>query len=159
MTPAIRLLQREGIPFTEHPYLHDTSADSYGQEAAAKLGVEPGRIFKTLVCEAEGVGLVMVLVPSSARLDLKSLARAMGAKKADLAEPGAAERATGYVVGGISPLAGRKRLPAIIDESLQTFETVYVSAGRRGLQLELAPTDLLRLTGGTLVRVRSLSET
>lgn len=146
MTPAIRLLQREGVAFTAHPYQHDPDAESYAEESAARLGVDPGRVYKALVCQAEGVGLVLVLVPGSTRLDLKKLARALEVKKADLADPGLAERTTGYVVGGISPLAGRKSLPVLIDTSITSHETVFVSAGRRGLQIELAPADLLRLT-------------
>ncbi|MGL4554874.1 MAG: Cys-tRNA(Pro) deacylase [Gemmataceae bacterium] len=148
MTPAVRLLEREGVPFTPHPYEHDPDAGSFGEEAAAKLGVPAERVFKTLVCDADG--LVLVLVPSSARLSVKALARARGVKKADLADPEKAERATGYVVGGISPLAGRKRLPALIDESVTGHRTVFVSAGVRGLQLELSPDDLVRLTGAEL---------
>jgi Cys-tRNA(Pro)/Cys-tRNA(Cys) deacylase len=146
MTPAIRLLQREGVAFTQHPYAHDPDAESFGEEAAAKLGVDPARVFKTLVCQADG--MVLVLVPAVARLDVKALAKARGVKKADLADPGAAERATGYVVGGISPLAGRKALPTLVDASVLEHPTVFVSAGRRGLQVELAPADLLRLTNG-----------
>jgi Cys-tRNA(Pro)/Cys-tRNA(Cys) deacylase len=153
VTPAIRLLEREKVPFTRHPYEHDADAESFGEEAAAKLRVPPERVFKTLVCDAGG--LVLVLVPSSARLNLKALARAMGVKKADLADPAKAEKATGYVVGGISPLGGRKRLPALADESLMSHETVFVSAGQRGLQVELAPADLVRLTGA---QVAALTE-
>lgn len=140
------------MPFKQHPYTHDTSAGSFGEEAAARLGVPPERVFKTLVCDADGE-LVLALVPSSARLSLKSLARAAGVKKADLAAQAAAERATGYVVGGISPLAGRKRLRAWADVSVLTHETVFVSAGRRGLQLEIAPADLLRLAGADTAEI------
>jgi Cys-tRNA(Pro)/Cys-tRNA(Cys) deacylase len=150
MTPAIRLLQRERVAFTQHPYDHDADNTSFGDEAAAKLGVDPARMYKTLVCQAEGVGLVMVLVPVASRLDLKRLAKSLDVKKADMADPGVAERATGYVVGGITPLGGRKALPVFIDESLSRHETVFISAGRRGLQLELAPADLVRLTKATL---------
>jgi Cys-tRNA(Pro)/Cys-tRNA(Cys) deacylase len=149
MTPAIRLLQREGVAFTQHLYDHDADNSSFGDEAAAKLGVDPARLFKTLVCKADD-GLVMVLVPVASRLDLKLLARALGVKKADLADPGVAERTTGYVVGGITPLGGRKALPVFIDESISAFDTAFISAGRRGLQLELAPADLVRLTKATL---------
>jgi Cys-tRNA(Pro)/Cys-tRNA(Cys) deacylase len=148
MTPAIRLLEREGVAFTQHPYDHDPAAESFGEEAAAKLGVPPERVFKTLVCQAEGE-LILVLVPSSGRLGLKALARALSTKKADMADPGVAERTTGYVLGGISPLGGRKRLRLFADESVLSHETVFVSAGRRGLQLELAPAELLRLTSGS----------
>jgi len=148
VTPAIRLLQREKIAFEQHPYDHEDNA-SFGDEAAAKLGIDPVRMFKTLVCKADGA-LVMALVPVAARLDLKLLAKALGVKKADMADPGVAERTTGYVVGGITPLGGRKALPVFIDESLVSHETVFLSAGRRGLQLELAPADLVRLTKATL---------
>src|SRR5262249_11055608 len=143
----------EGVAFTQHPYDHDPAETSFGDEAASRLGIAPARMYKTLVCHAEDVGLVMVLVPVASRLDLKSLARALGAKKADLADPAAAERATGYVVGGISPLGGRKALPVLIDESLSAHETVFVSGGRRGLQLELSPADLARLTNATLAKL------
>jgi Cys-tRNA(Pro)/Cys-tRNA(Cys) deacylase len=149
MTPAIRLLQREKVAFTQHPYDHDDASTAFGDEAAEKLGVDPARMFKTLVCQADG-DLFLVLVPVSSRLDLKRLAKALGVKKADLADPGVAERTTGYVVGGITPLGGRKALPVLIDESAAAFETVFISAGRRGLQLELTPADLVRLTGATL---------
>jgi Cys-tRNA(Pro)/Cys-tRNA(Cys) deacylase len=153
MTPAIRLLKREGVAFTEHPYDHDPAAESFGEEAAQKLGIDPGRVYKTLVCQAEGVGLLLVLVPAAARLDLKKLAKALGVKKADLADPGVAERTTGYVLGGISPLGGRKALPVLVDESITGHETVFVSAGRRGLQVELAPADLVRLTNASAAAV------
>jgi Cys-tRNA(Pro)/Cys-tRNA(Cys) deacylase len=149
MTPAIRLLQREQVPFTEHAYEHDADAESFGAEAAAKLGIDPGRVYKTLVCQAEGVGLVMVLIPSARHLNLKALARALSVKKADLADPGVAERTTGYVLGGISPLGGRRRLAVLADDSLLMHETVFVSGGRRGLSLELSPADLMRVTGAT----------
>src|SRR5262249_10948340 len=143
MTPAIRLLEQAGVPFTARPYDHDPTAEAFGEEAAQKLGVEAERVFKTLVCQAEGVGLLLALVPATARLDLKALTRALGLKKrVELADPGVAERATGYVVGGISPLGGRKALPAWIDETVELFDTVFVSAGRRGLQVEVAPADL-----------------
>jgi Cys-tRNA(Pro)/Cys-tRNA(Cys) deacylase len=129
-------------------HLHPLAAGAFGEEAAAKLGVEPERVFKTLVCHAEGVGLLLALVPANARLDLKALTKTLGLKKrVELADPGLAERTTGYVVGGISPLGGRKALPAWIDETVELFDTVFVSAGRRGLQVELAPANLLRLTG------------
>src|SRR5216683_817078 len=139
MTPAIRALEQAGVPFTLHPYEHDPAAEAYGEEAAAKLGVEPGRVFKTLVCRADGAGLLLALVPAAARLDLKALASAVGAKKADLADPGVAQRTTGYVLGGISPLGGRKALPTVIDGTALATTTLFVSAGRRGLSVELAP--------------------
>jgi len=153
MTPAIRLLQREQVAFTTHAYDHDPDADSFGAEAAEKLGVDLGRVFKTLVCQAEGVGLFQVLVPVAARLDLKKLARALEVKKADLADGGVAERTTGYVLGGICPLGGRKALPTWIDASVSALPSVYVSAGRRGLEIELAPADLIRLTGASVAEL------
>ena len=142
-TPATALLTRARITFTLHPYRHDPRAENFGEEAAAALGVPPERIFKTLVAGVDGA-LVCAVVPVAGRLDLKALAAAVGGKRAALAEPAAAARATGYVVGGISPLGQRSRVPVLVDDSAQRFETVYVSAGRRGLQVELAPDDLLR---------------
>lgn len=145
MTPAVRAAEAAGISITMHRYEHDTSAESYGQEAAEKMGLAPERVFKTLVARLDGRVLVMAVIPVATRLDLKKLAVAMGAKKADMAGPAEAERATGYVVGGISPLGGRKKLPAVVDASALLFETVFVSGGQRGLEMELSPTDLVRL--------------
>jgi Cys-tRNA(Pro)/Cys-tRNA(Cys) deacylase len=148
-TRATQLLARERVPFTVHPYPHDPRADSYGLEAAQALGVPPERIFKTLVATV-GNRLACGVVPVAGRLDLKALAAAVGGKRADLADAAAAERATGYVVGGISPLGQRTRLAVVVDSSALDFETVFVSAGQRGLQVELAPADLVRVTGATL---------
>ncbi len=145
MTPAVRAAEAAKIEFALRRYEHDASAESFGLEAADKLGLTPERVFKTLVARLDGKDLLMVLVPMAARLDLKKLAAAAGAKKADMADPAAAERATGYVVGGISPLGGRKKLPALVDDSALAFPTVFVSAGQRGLQMELSPHDLIRL--------------
>ena len=131
-----------------HEYDHDPAAPSYGLEAAEQLGVDPAGVFKTLVAEVDG-RLAVAVVPVAARLDLKALAAAAGGRKAVMAEPVAAERATGYVVGGISPLGHRKRLPVFLDESMQNRPTVLVSAGRRGLELELSPADLAHLSSGT----------
>ena len=140
------------MPFTLHPYVHAADQRHFGEEAAAALGVEPGRIFKTLVADAGGQ-LVVAVVPVSAQLDLKALAAAVGAKKAAMADPAAATSSSGYVVGGISPLGQRTRLRTVVDSSAEDFSTVYVSAGRRGLQVELAPADLVRLTDATLAPV------
>lgn len=145
-TPATVAAGKAGIAFTLHPYEVDPAAESYGEAAAAALGVPPERLFKTLLAEVDGE-LTVGVVPVSGRLDLKALAAAAGGKRARMAAPADAERATGYVVGGISPLGQRRRLPAVVDASVSDFPTVYVSAGRRGLQIELAPADLLRLTG------------
>jgi Cys-tRNA(Pro)/Cys-tRNA(Cys) deacylase len=150
MTPAIRLLEKSKIGFTLHRYVADPKAESFGEDAAAKLGVSPERVFKTLVAQVDAV-LVMAVVPVTARLDLKKLAAATQGKKADLADSKLAERTTGYVIGGISPLGGRKRLPTLLDESAGLFETIFVSAGQRGLQIEIAPNDLLALTEADMV--------
>lgn len=143
-TPATVAATRAGIPFTLHPYDVDAEAGNYGEAAADALGIAHDRIFKTLVAEVDGA-LTVAVVPVAAKLDLKALAAAVGGKKAAMADPRAAERATGYVVGGISPLGQRRALPTVVDASADTQATVYVSAGRRGLQLELAPADLVRL--------------
>jgi Cys-tRNA(Pro)/Cys-tRNA(Cys) deacylase len=137
-----------------HEYHHDPAAASYGVEAAEQLGVDPAGVFKTLVAEVDG-RLVVAVVPVAARLDLKALAAAAGSRRAVMAEPADAERATGYVVGGISPLGHRKRLPVFLDESMRDRPAVLVSAGRRGLELELAPADLARLAGATFATLIS----
>jgi Cys-tRNA(Pro)/Cys-tRNA(Cys) deacylase len=146
-TPALALLEREGIPHTQHPYEHDPAAGlSYGLEAAATLGLDPAQVFKTLVADVDG-RLTVAVVPVDRQLDLKALARAVGGKRAALAPPPAAERATGYVVGGISPLGQKQRLATVVDDSALGFDAVYVSGGRRGLDIGLAAADLIRLTG------------
>lgn len=151
-TPAIRALTGAAVPFTVHRYEHDARATSYGGEAAAALGVSPGRVLKTLVAEVDGT-LVVAVLPVERSLDLKALAGVVGGKRAALADPAVAQRATGYVVGGISPFGQRRRLPTVVDVAATTAATVYVSGGRRGLQVELAPADLVRLTGARLARV------
>jgi Cys-tRNA(Pro)/Cys-tRNA(Cys) deacylase len=153
-TPATAALDRAGIRHRLHPYAHDARADSYGEEAAQALGVEPTRIFKTLIASLDG-RLVCAVVPVAAKLNLKALAAAAGGKKAEMADPAKAQRATGYVLGGISPLGHKTRIPIVLDASAQDFETVYVSAGKRGLQVELAPADLLAMTGGTLAAIQN----
>jgi Cys-tRNA(Pro)/Cys-tRNA(Cys) deacylase len=149
VTPAVNAARKAGIPFTLHEYRHDPRAGSYGLEAAEALGLDVARVFKTLVAAAEGKGLWVAVVPVAGLLDLKALAEAAGAKRATMADPKAAERATGYVVGGISPLGQRQRLSTAVDASALQFDTIFVSAGRRGLEIELSPGDLLALTGGT----------
>lgn len=145
-TPATRALTQAGVGFRLHPYDHDPGAQSYGLEAAAKLGVQPARVFKTLVVDVDGT-LCVGIVPVDRSLDLKTLAAAVGGKRAGMAERSAAERATGYVLGGISPLGQRRRLRTVLDESAFGHATVLVSGGRRGLDVEVAPADLARLTG------------
>ncbi|BCW35770.1 Cys-tRNA(Pro)/Cys-tRNA(Cys) deacylase [Arthrobacter sp. StoSoilA2] len=144
-TPATAALAAAGVPFVLHPYSHDPSAASYGLEAAEVLGIDPKRVFKTLMVEVEGK-LAVGIVPVSGTLDLKSVAAALGSKKAAMADPKAAERRTGYVLGGISPLGQRQPSPTVLDDSALSFDTILVSGGRRGLDIELAPKDLVRLT-------------
>jgi len=148
-TTATLALERAGIPFTLHEYAHDPRNESYGTEASEALGVSPDRVFKTLVAEVDGA-LVTGVVPVEGQLDLKALAAACGGKKAAMAQVAAAERATGYVAGGISPVGQRKRLRVVVDASALEFATVFCSAGRRGLEIELAPADLVRATGATV---------
>lgn len=151
-TPATAAAAGAGIEYTLHTYEADPNAGSYGEAAADALGVPRGQLFKTLLAEVDG-RLTAGIVPVSSSLDLKALAAAAGGKKARMADPEDAERATGYVVGGISPLGQRRRLPAVIDTSVSALGTVYVSAGRRGLQIELAPADLVRLTGARVAAI------
>lgn len=150
MTPAVRLLEAQKIPFTLHQYQHDASAESFGEEAAAKLGVDAARVFKTLVAMLDETKMVAAIVPVAGRLDLKKLAAAAGAKRANLADPKLAEKATGFVVGGISPIGGRKVLPTFLDETAPSFETILVSAGLRGWQIEIKPGDLQLVSGARL---------
>ncbi|MEU2613634.1 Cys-tRNA(Pro) deacylase [Micromonospora sp. NPDC007271] len=144
-TPATALLARRRIAHSTHPYDVSPDAPNYGALVAAALGVPPERVFKSLVTEVDG-GLAVAVVPVTGELDLKALAAALGGKRATMADRAVAERATGYVRGGISPLGQRKRLPTVVDGSALDHPTVYVSAGRRGLQLQLAPADLVALT-------------
>ncbi|MFJ1790411.1 Cys-tRNA(Pro) deacylase [Kitasatospora griseola] len=144
-TPATVALDAAAVPFTVHEYAHDPAASSYGAEAAEAMGVPPGRVFKTLLAETDGV-LAVAVVPVSGQLDLKALAAALGAKRAAMADPATAERTTGYVLGGISPLGQRKKLRTVVDTTALAHPTVYVSAGKRGMEVELAPADLVRLT-------------
>jgi Cys-tRNA(Pro)/Cys-tRNA(Cys) deacylase len=157
MTPALVAVARARVPHRVLTYAHDPSAPAYGPEAASALGLDPRQVFKTLVVSLEGaprVGeLAVAVVPVSRQLDLKAAADALGAKRAVMADVAAAERATGYVVGGISPLGQKKRLRTVVDASALEWPELFVSAGRRGLELALAPADLLRLTGGTTANI------
>lgn len=145
MTPAINLLRQKKIAHKVHEYEHDAKAESFGLEAAEKLGVDPQRMFKTLVVKLDGKALAVGVVPVSGMLNMKRMAKACGAKKAAMAGPPEVQRATGYVLGGVSPLGQKKRLKTIIDSTAGPFETVYVSAGRRGMDIELQPADLQSL--------------
>ncbi|GLW31339.1 Cys-tRNA(Pro) deacylase [Actinoplanes regularis] len=153
-TPATVLLAAERVPHTLHPYEVSPDAPNYGALVAAALGVAPERLFKTLVADVDGQ-LVVGVVPVTGDLDLKALAHAAGGKRAALADRAAAERSSGYVRGGISPLGQRKRLPTVIDDSAVGLDLMYVSAGRRGLQVSLAPADLIRLTSATVSEIRT----
>ncbi len=145
-TPATLALTDAGVAFTLHAYEHDPRAASFGVEAAEALGLDPAQVLKTLVATVD-TRLVVAVVPVSGQLDLKALARALDASRAAMADPAAAQRTTGYVVGGISPIGQRRLLPTVVDDSALAHPTVYVSAGRRGLDLGIAPADLVQVTG------------
>lgn len=151
-TPATVALTRAGVSFVPHLYEHDAAATNFGLEAAEKLGLDPDRVFKTLLADADGI-LVVGVVPVTGLLDLKALAHAVGAKKAVMADPQLAERKTGYVVGGISPIGQKTPLRTVIDETAELSETVFVSGGRRGFDIELTPADLALATNGTFAAI------
>jgi len=151
-TPATAALHAAGIPFAEHEYVHDPAAASFGLEAAAALGVEPDRVFKTLLAEVDG-RIVVGIVPVTRQLDLKALAAASGGKRAVMADPALAQRRTGYVVGGISPIGQKAPAPTVLDETAELWDTVFVSGGRRGLDVELAPADLIAATSATVADI------
>jgi Cys-tRNA(Pro)/Cys-tRNA(Cys) deacylase len=151
-TTATLALERAKIPFTLHEYAHDPRHDSYGLEASEALGIAPDRVFKTLIADVDGK-LVTAVVPVKGELDLKALATAVGGKKAAMAEVTAAERATGYVAGGISPVGQRKRLAVVVDESAMSHASMFCSAGRRGLEIELAPGDLVKATDAVVAAI------
>lgn len=148
MTPAINLVKKQKVIHQVHEYTHDAASESYGLEAAEKMGVSAEKVFKTLVVILDNQYLAVGIVPVSALLSMKSIAKALGAKKALMAEKSAVERSTGYVLGGVSPLGQKKRLKTVLDASAKNYSSIYVSAGRRGLELELNPDDLLKLTKG-----------
>lgn len=151
MTPAIILAKKSEVVHTVHEYEHEAGAGSYGFEAAEKLDVPVGRVFKTLVVSIDGKALAVGIVPVSDMLSMKQMAKHGGGKKATMADKAEVQRSTGYVLGGVSPLGQKKRLKTFIDESAQDFETIYVSAGRRGLEIELSPQDLKKLVNGSFV--------
>ena len=146
-TPATVALTAAGIPFTPHAYEHDPANTNFGLEAATALNLDPGQVFKTLMAEVDGA-LVVAIVPVTGKLDLKALAAAVGGKKAEMADAALAERKTGYVVGGISPIGQKAPHTTVLDETAELYDTVFVSGGRRGFDIELAPADLLLITGG-----------
>ncbi len=151
-TPATMALAAAGIPFTVHTYNHDPAARSFGLEAAHLLGLDPEQVFKTLLVDT-GRGLAVGIVPVSSSLDLKALATTLGVKKVEMADPTVAERVTGYVVGGISPIGQKRSLPTVLDDSAELFDVIYVSGGRRGLDVGLSPADLVRMTSATVADI------
>ena len=158
MTPAINVAKKAKVKFNVHEYQHDPNVASYGDEAAQAIGVDPARVFKTLLVSVNGNAnkLAVGVVPVAGQLDLKAMAMALNAKKVVMANPEDAERATGYIVGGISPLGQKKRLPLVLDESAKQFESIFMSAGRRGLEIEMSHLDLLSLTNGQLATIAKI---
>ncbi|MBU2039126.1 MULTISPECIES: Cys-tRNA(Pro) deacylase [Oceanospirillaceae] len=157
MTPAINCAKKAGITFNVHEYQHDPAAESYGEEAAEALGLDPSLVFKTLLVSLTGhkSTLAVAVLPVTHMLSLKAIAKALGAKKAEMADPKLAERTTGYIVGGISPIGQKKALPTVIDSSAEALSRLNVSAGRRGLEIELAPEDLAKLTRAVFAPITS----
>jgi len=153
MTPAVNSLKKAGIDFRIHQYEHDADCSAYGDEAAEKLGLDRDRVFKTLVANTDCGELVVAVLPVSVMLDLKLLAREMKAKKAVMTDKSIVERNTGYIVGGVSPLAQKRRLRTIIDSSAEKFKTIFVSGGKRGLDIELSPNDLAMLTNAVFIYI------
>ncbi|MDN3521271.1 Cys-tRNA(Pro) deacylase [Halomonas ramblicola] len=150
MTPAVKLLEEAGVDFALAEYHHDPRTPAFGEEAAQALGLSPDEVFKTLLARLDDGRLAVAIVPVSGQLDLKALARAAGARRATMADAAEAQRATGYVVGGISPLGQKRRLPTFLDASAESQAAIHVSGGRRGLEIRLAPAELLALTAGRL---------
>ena len=155
MTPAIDAARTAGVPIVVHEYDHDPGNREFGLEAASALGIAPERVFKTLLVSLNGQpkSLAVAVVPVSGQLNLKAMAAACKAKKATMADPGVAQRVTGYVVGGISPLGQKRHLPTVLDDSVFAFDTVFVSGGRRGLDIEIGSADLLRMTGAVRAEI------
>ncbi|AZT82159.1 Cys-tRNA(Pro) deacylase [Marinobacter sp. NP-4(2019)] len=146
MTPGINAAKKAKISHRIHQYEHDSAAESFGTEAAEKIGADPSRVFKTLVVAIDGKDLAVGVVPVDSMLSMKLVAKAAGGKKAVMADKQDVQRSTGYVLGGVSPLGQKKRLRTFIDDSARSFDTIFVSAGRRGLEIELSPEDLAKLT-------------
>ena len=153
MTPAITILKKHKVAYTLHKYQHDQNHRSYGLEAVEKLNLPADQVFKTLVSMLDNNELVVAIVPVTSMLDLKLLAKACNSKKSVMADKAAVEKTTGYVLGGVSPLGQKKRLKTLLDSSAKEFQTIYVSAGRRGLEIELSPLDLAELTGGSFFTI------
>lgn len=146
MTPAVNIAKKANIPYTLHSYTHDPASASYGEEASEKLGITADRVFKTLVALIDSRELVVAVIPVSSMLSMKQIAKAAGGKKGEMAKGTDVERSSGYILGGVSPLGQKKRLRTFIDETAENFPTIYISAGRRGLEIELSPNDLAKIT-------------
>ncbi|WP_417584818.1 Cys-tRNA(Pro) deacylase [Nitrincola sp.] len=155
MTPAIDLARKSGVEHQVLSYTHDPQATSYGNEAVEKLNLPADRVFKTLVVSLDGKQLAVAVLPVSSMLNLKLMAKALGGKKAEMADKAQVEKVTGYVLGGVSPLGQKKRLKTVIDESACRFDVMYVSAGRRGLEITISPDDLSALTGAVFASIQS----
>lgn len=153
MTPAINTVKKLGIPYLVHQYTHEPNHKSYGIEAAEKLGLPPEQIFKTLVIILDNSQLVVAILPVEDQLSMKLLAKAASTKKASMADKNAVQKSTGYILGGVSPIGQKKRLQTFLHNSAQKLERIYVSAGKRGLEIELSPQDLIKVTGGTFVDI------
>jgi Cys-tRNA(Pro)/Cys-tRNA(Cys) deacylase len=157
MTPAVNLVKRRKLPYTLHQYTHDSSHSSYGLEAAEKLGLPLRQVFKTLVVVLDGKQLAVAVIPVSSMLNMKQMAHALGAKKASMADTDEVLRSTGYVLGGVSPLGQKRPLTTVVDSSALAYATIFVSAGRRGLEIELNPQDLVDLAAASVADIRSNS--
>jgi len=153
MTPAVNVLKKHGISYKIHKYTHNQNHTSYGLEAAEKLDLDSARVFKTLVSKIDNHELVVAIVPVTGMLNLKLLAKVCGSKKSAMADKTEVEKTTGYILGGVSPLGQKKRLRTVIDSCAEDLKTIFVSGGRRGLEIELAPEDLATLTGGTFAPI------
>ncbi|MES9830666.1 MAG: Cys-tRNA(Pro) deacylase [Candidatus Thiodiazotropha sp. DIVDIV] len=153
MTPAIEMAKRAGISYSTHSYDHDPKHQSFGMEAVEKLNLPAAQVFKTLVVSLEGKGLAVGVVPVSSKLDLKLLAKVLAVKKVSMADARAVERSSGYVLGGVSPLGQKRQLPTVVDASAENFSTIYVSAGKRGLEIELTTRDLVKLLSALVAEI------